>query len=248
MVKRILSEGQLDVNSRDRRARTPVMAAACAGHGGVVNLLINKGSNVSLVDDHDRQGNNILHYTCAGGHVEMVQYVLSLNKVDINSRGHHRWTSVMVAARLGNREMFDLLISKGCDVSNGYGCTNILHAACIGGHLEIVKYVISLDLVDINSRKGFGKTPLMVSALRGDKDVFDFVLSKGGNMSMVTKRGMNILHLVCQKGNLDMVKFILSKDLLEINVRTNEGVTATLIAKRKKNIELYDFLVSNGGQ
>ncbi|XP_048254579.1 serine/threonine-protein phosphatase 6 regulatory ankyrin repeat subunit B-like [Haliotis rufescens] len=314
MVRRILSEGQLDVNSRDRRERTPVMAAACAGHKDVVKLLINAGSNVSLVEDHgynifhiatcigqvamvkyilsqnildinsrtkcnrtpgmmaanrsyrnvlavlvsegadvslrDQRGNDILHYTCAGGQVEMVKYVLSLNKVDINRRGQHGWTSVMVAAILGNREMLDCLISKGSNVSlTANKDTNIHHAACIGGHLEMVKYVVSQDFVDINSRRWNGKTALMRSAQRAHREVFDFILRRGGNMSMVTYKGENILHLVCKntKGTLDMVKYIFSKNLLNINARTKQGDTAALIAKRRKNSEVHNFLVSHGG-
>lgn len=49
MVRHILSEEHLDINSRDGWARTPVMAAACAGYGDVVRLLINAGGDVSLL-------------------------------------------------------------------------------------------------------------------------------------------------------------------------------------------------------
>ncbi|XP_048254580.1 putative ankyrin repeat protein RF_0381 [Haliotis rufescens] len=233
MVKYILSQNILDINSRTKCNRTPVMMAANRSYRNVLAVLVSEGADVSL---RDRRGNNILHYTCAGGQMEMVKYVLSLNKVDINRRGQHGWTSVMVAARLGNREMLDLLMSKGSNVSlTAKEETNILHAACIGGHLEMVKYVVSQYFVDINSRRWNGKTALMISAQWAHREVFDFILRRGGNMSMVTYNGENILHLVCTKGTLDMVKYIFSKNLLNINARTKQGDTAALIAKRRKN-------------
>ncbi|XP_071094926.1 ankyrin repeat domain-containing protein 17-like [Haliotis cracherodii] len=322
MVRRILSKGQLDVNSRDRRERTPVMAAACAGHKDVIKLLINAGSNVSLVEDHgynilhiatcighvamvkyilsqnivdinsrtkcnrtpvmmaangvyrgvfavlvskgadvslrDKRGNNILHYTCAGGQMEMVKYVLSLNKVDINRRGQRGWTSVMVAARLGNREMLDFLISKGSNVSpTANEDTNILHAACIGGHLEMVKYVVSQDFVDINSRRWNGKTALMISAQWAHREVFYFILRRGGGKQFSPERYIpdkpcdqegrsmdNQLHDACLEGNLNMVRRILSGGQLDVNSRDRRERTPVMAAACKRTTRMD---ISDGG-
>ncbi|XP_046558662.1 protein VAPYRIN-like [Haliotis rubra] len=60
-VKRILDTGRADVNCRDVDGRTPVMWAALWGHRDVVELLVSRGADVSLVDD---DGNNTLHYAC----------------------------------------------------------------------------------------------------------------------------------------------------------------------------------------
>ncbi|XP_048257790.1 ankyrin repeat domain-containing protein 16-like [Haliotis rufescens] len=58
-VKRLLSQG-VDVDCR-RGRWTPVMVAARFGHRDVVELLVGKGADVSLVD---RDGYNTLHLAC----------------------------------------------------------------------------------------------------------------------------------------------------------------------------------------
>ncbi|XP_046566061.1 histone-lysine N-methyltransferase EHMT2-like [Haliotis rubra] len=179
MVKYVISQNFVDINSRGHYGWTPMMAAAANGHRKVFDLVMSKGGDASLVDE---SGDNILHWVCRIGDVEMVKYVISLNFVDINSRGHTGRTPMMVAAANGHRKVFDLAMSKGGDASlvdkNG---DNILHCLCRGGDVEMVKYVISLNFVDINSRGHVGRTPMMVAAANGHRKVFDLVMSKGGD-------------------------------------------------------------------
>ncbi|XP_046557457.1 fibronectin type 3 and ankyrin repeat domains 1 protein-like [Haliotis rubra] len=171
MVKYVLSQKVADINSRGQYGRTPVMMAALKGHRKVFYFLVREGADVSLVDD---DGENILHVACIGGHVDMVKYVLSQKVADINSSGQYGSTSVMVAANMGHREVFDVLVSEGADVSLvDDNRNNILHVACIGGHVDMVKYVLSQKVADINSRGQYGRTPVMKAANMGQRKAFD---------------------------------------------------------------------------
>ncbi|XP_046542728.1 uncharacterized protein LOC124253050 [Haliotis rubra] len=149
-VKRILDTGRADVNCRSVGGMTPVMWAALRGHRDVVELLVSRGADVSLVDD---DGNNILHWACEGGDRKTVEFVLSLDGVDINSRGWKSITPVMEAAWWGHRDVLAILVIRGADVSlvDDMG-NNILHWACMGGDRKTVEFVLSLDGMDINSR------------------------------------------------------------------------------------------------
>ncbi|XP_046329915.2 serine/threonine-protein phosphatase 6 regulatory ankyrin repeat subunit A-like isoform X2 [Haliotis rufescens] len=174
-VKRLLSLN-VDVNCR-WYSRTPVMEAAYYGHRDVVELLVSKGADVSLVD---KDGNNILHYACTGGYVEAVKLVLSLNVVDINSRGWRSRTPVMGAAHSGHRDVVELLVSKDADVSlvdeDG---NNILHYACVGGYVETVKYLLSLNVVDIDARDNAGLTAADWARYWGRQRLVDLLVSRG---------------------------------------------------------------------
>ncbi|XP_046582135.1 putative ankyrin repeat protein RF_0381 [Haliotis rubra] len=160
------------------------MAAALRGHRDMVELLARRGADVSLVDDG---GNNILHYACEGGDRETVEFVLSLDGVDINSRGEWRSRAqVMVAARRGHRDVVEFLVSRGADVSLvDDGGNNILHYACEGGDRETVEFVLSLDGVDINSRGGWSMTQVMEAAWRGQRDMVELLVSRGADVSLV---------------------------------------------------------------
>ncbi|XP_048242813.1 ankyrin repeat domain-containing protein 2-like [Haliotis rufescens] len=82
-VKRLLTTPGVVINCRvGWGSRTPVMWAARGGHTEVVELLVKEGANVSLVDKY---GNIILHLAFRGGNMETVEFVLSLNVVDIDA-------------------------------------------------------------------------------------------------------------------------------------------------------------------
>ncbi|XP_067659848.1 fibronectin type 3 and ankyrin repeat domains protein 1-like [Haliotis asinina] len=176
-VKRILDTGRADVNSGGGGGRTPVMAAAWWGHRDVVKLLVSEGGDVSLLDD---DGDNILHWACMGGDRKTVEFVLSLDGVDVNSRDVVGWTPVMSAAGGGHRDVVELLVSRGADVSlvDGGG-NNILHYACGRGDRKTVKFVLSLDGVDVNARNNDGQTAADVARGREHRQLSDLLVSRG---------------------------------------------------------------------
>ncbi|XP_048258038.1 ankyrin repeat domain-containing protein 50-like [Haliotis rufescens] len=246
IVKFVLSLNVMDINSRGSGSWTPVMRAAWGEHRDVVDLLVSKGADVSLVDE---DGDNILHFACSEGHLETVEFVLSLNVVDIDSRGGGSWTPVMRATYRGHRDVVELLVSKGADVSlvDGDG-NNILHLACSEGHLETVEFVLSLNVVDINSRGRWSLTPVMRAARNGHTDVLELLVSKGADVSLVDEDGYNILHWACIEGHLETVEFMLSLNVVDIDARNNDGETAADMARSWGHTRVANLLVSRGAQ
>ncbi|XP_071108959.1 receptor-interacting serine/threonine-protein kinase 4-like [Haliotis cracherodii] len=147
---------------------TPLKEAAEEGYRDILELLLSKGADVSLVgDDCD----TILHLACYGGDIGTVKYILSLNAVDFNkSRGMKNRTPVMVAAYPGNRKVVNLLVTKGADVSlvDDYGDT-ILHLACRGGNVSTVRFLLSLNVVDIDARNKKGRIAAAIARNKGHR-------------------------------------------------------------------------------
>ncbi|XP_067667462.1 ankyrin repeat domain-containing protein 50-like [Haliotis asinina] len=245
MVKHVLAQRHVNINSRGMNGKTPLIFAAFKGHKDVFDSILDEGGDPSLVD---KKGDNILHWVCRGGHVEMVKYVISQNFTDINSRGHYGMTPIMVVAFKGNRRVFDLVLSKGADTSLvDNNCDNILHWVCRGGQVEMVKYVISQNFTDINSRGHYGMTPIMVAAVQGHRQVYDLVMSKGGDASLVDTYGDNILHWVCRGGHVEMVKYIISQNFTDINSKGEYGRTPMMVAAVKGHRRVLDLVMSKGG-
>ncbi|XP_071078436.1 serine/threonine-protein phosphatase 6 regulatory ankyrin repeat subunit B-like [Haliotis cracherodii] len=176
-VKFVLSLNVADINSRGWRSRTPLMEATLRGHRDVVKLLVSEGADVSLVDVF---GNNTLHIACMRGDVETMEFVLSLNVVDINCRGWRSQTPVMGAAWREHRDAVELLVSKGADVSlvDVVG-NNILHWACGGGDVEMVEFVLSLNKVDIDARNNSGRTAADWASLMRRQRVVELLVFRG---------------------------------------------------------------------
>ncbi|XP_046569769.1 inversin-like isoform X3 [Haliotis rubra] len=158
-VKRVLDLGQVDVNCRGEgggRSRTPVMEAAAGwGQRDVVELLLSRGADLSLMD---KDGDNTLHWSCEGGDVGMVELIQSQDVLDVNCREVRSWTPVMRAALGGHRDVAEHLLSRGADVSLvDMEGNNILHWACVGANVGLVELILSLNVVDINTRNKNGE-------------------------------------------------------------------------------------------
>ncbi|XP_067653868.1 inversin-like [Haliotis asinina] len=245
-VKRILAEGDVDINYRGQWSRTPVMQAAWKGHRDVVEFLVGRGADVSLVDSN---GNNVLHFACAGGDLETVKLILSMNVVNINSRGWYNKTPVMMALGSGHRDVVEFLVGRGADVSlvdrNG---NNVLLWACIGGDLETVKLILSLNVgdVDINYKGWYSRTPVMQAAWKGHRDVVEFLVDRGADVSLVDSNGNNVLHFACAGGDLETVKLILSMNVVNINSRGWKNKTPVMWAAGSGHRDVVEFLVGGG--
>ncbi|XP_046585282.1 putative ankyrin repeat protein RF_0381 [Haliotis rubra] len=242
IVKDLLSRGIADIDSRDDRGRTPVMYAAEKGNKKVVDLLVSKGCNLSVVDN---LGGNILHVACLGGNEDFVEDLLSRGIAGIDSRDRVGRTPVLYATGKGNKKIVDLLVSKGCNLSvvDDQG-RNILHAACLGDNEDIVKDLLSRGIADIDSRDDRGKTPAMYATEKGYKKVVDLLVSKGCNLSVVDNLGGNILHVACLGDNEDIVKDLLSRGIADIDSRDDRGRTPVMYAAEKGNKKVVDLLIA----
>ncbi|XP_048242601.1 uncharacterized protein LOC124148037 [Haliotis rufescens] len=226
------------INKKGMNGWTPIMVAAVFGHKSVFDFLESEGADLSLVDTN---GNNLLHLTCVGGNMAIVQHLLS--DYNINQRGMFGCTPIMVAAVVGHKNVFDFLESKGADLllvdTTG---NSLLHLACRGGSMTIVQHLLSDS--NMNQRGMFGCTPIMVAAVNGHKSMFDFLESKGAELSLVDTKGNSLLHLACQGGNMTIVQHLLSDS--NINQRGANGLTPIMFAAFKGHKRMFDFLESAG--
>ncbi|XP_071086094.1 putative ankyrin repeat protein RF_0381 [Haliotis cracherodii] len=244
-VKGILSDSRVPINSRGIFGRTPIMVASENGHSELVNLLVEQIScDLSLTDD---DGDNILHRACYGGHLEIVEKVLSENCVDINSSGRRGRTPVMMAAWGGQMNTFSLLVHKGASLELlDEGRDNILYWACAGGNWKIVRYILSKDIININCRGWSGMTPSMMAAWKGQTNVLEFLVNRGCDMLQRDDHNKNLLHWVCYGGHLDTDNYVLSKNLGDINSAGLRGMTPVMVAAREGHIKVLDLLLKKG--
>ncbi|XP_046334051.2 protein VAPYRIN-like [Haliotis rufescens] len=188
-----------------------------------------------------------LHYACENGYLGKVRKILSKTGVNILNCRVKGMTPLMKAAEEGNRDILELLISKGADVSLvGDECDNILHLACYGGEIETVKYILSLNAVDFNKSRGMkNRTPVMAAA-NGNGKVVELLVTKGADVSLVDDYGDTILHLACRRGDVRMVRFLLSLNVVDIDARNKKGWTAADVARDEGHGRVVRLLVSRG--
>ncbi|XP_046571002.1 putative ankyrin repeat protein RF_0381 [Haliotis rubra] len=243
IVKHVLARKMWDIDTRDNDGWTPVLHAANNGHKDVFDALVEAGADLSLVDG-DKE--TILHLACDGGNVEIIKYLLTQDIGDIGNRDIYGLTLVIHAAYNGDKDVFDILVEAGGAVSQvGYNEETILHLSCEGENVEIIKYLLAHENVDIDSRDGGGWTPVMQVAMVECDDVFDLLVKWGADLSLLDEDNNNILHLACGGNSIEIVRYLLTHDIVDINSRDGEGDTPAMIAACEGHEDVFFLLVDH---
>ncbi|XP_067660126.1 putative ankyrin repeat protein RF_0381 [Haliotis asinina] len=245
IVKYVLTQNIMGINSRQKYGFTPAMNAALYKRKEAFDLLVKAGADLLLMNDLEQ---TILHVACQGGNIVIIKYLIKREIVDIDSRDVDGWTAVMHAASDGRKDVFDVLVKAGANLSLvNSNNESILHLACVEENVEIVKYLMKRDIVDINSQDINGWTPIMHAVSGGHKDVFDVFLEAGADLSHVSHKKENILHLACDGGNTEIVKYLVKQDIVDLNSQDVNGWTPLMFAAYAGDAEVFGVLVEAGG-
>ena len=106
-IVRCLVESGADVNARNRRKSTPIMATFEYGHLSIITYLVNKGA---FVDLQDTDGITALHIAAEIGHLKTVSQLLTLGASQLpNNQG---LTPLLYACDKGSIEIVEYLIKR----------------------------------------------------------------------------------------------------------------------------------------
>ncbi|XP_048243905.1 serine/threonine-protein phosphatase 6 regulatory ankyrin repeat subunit A-like isoform X2 [Haliotis rufescens] len=248
IVKHVLSMKTCDINrQRGYCKKTPVMMALERGHYDVYHLLVSEGADLTLTDEGNK---DCLMLACVGGNLSLVKHVLSMKTCDINRRvGYRKQTPVMMALERGQYDVYHLLVSEGADLTltDQYN-RDCLMLACEGGNISIVKHVLSMKTFDINRQRGYcKKTPVMMALGRGHYDVYHLLVSEGADLTLTDKYNRDCLMLACVRGNISIVKHVLSMKTCDINRQGGRlKQTPVMMALKGRHYDVCYLLVSEG--
>lgn len=116
----------------------PLHIAADGGHIDTVRLLVEKGAQYNALDDNKRTP---LYCACRFGRVQVVEYLLSLDGVNLQHRDNKGQTALYVACREGHMNIVTHLLRRDPTLATiaANDGTSPLAAAQAGGHEEIIK-------------------------------------------------------------------------------------------------------------
>ena len=139
----------------------------------------NSNDNTSMI--------NPLVYAIQTRNNENAKYLLSLKQIQPDWNLFYKTTPFLLSCYVGNLEMVEYFINnyylnteKGSvdifQIVEKSG-ENALHLATRQSHFDVVKYLVSLNVFDLNAKSSQDETPLQVAARLGYKDIFDFLKS-----------------------------------------------------------------------
>ena len=161
LVEKLLASGG-NVDARDARGRTALLAATHGNYPEVARRLIAAGANVNAKDDIE---DSPFLYAGAEGRVEILRMTLAAG-ADLKSLNRYGGTALIPACHNGHLEAVKVLLNTSIDINhvNRLGWTALLEAVILGDggpvHTEIVALLLKAGArTDIADREG-------VSALR----------------------------------------------------------------------------------
>lgn len=124
---------------------------------------------------------------------------------------------------------------------------NLLYYACLGNHINLIKYLLRKNNNLFSNKYQFGRNILHHAAKFGSPKIFELLLSNSLDWSdlvdTVDQDGTSVLHIACQCGNIEIAQIILHKSKKDINTVDKCGLTALDYAYINSHLETCDLIL-----
>ena len=146
--------------------------------------------------------------------VNMLLNCSGLNKRATNNLGQN---AVHVAVQSGNREMLEIVTGQKLSIGQEPDNRGMipLHIAVLTNNLPAVQHLVENCRYDIeieavvNKEQNEDFTPVHYAAHKGNFEILQYLLDRGGNINCKSKKGVTCLHLACSSGMIDMVRYLI---------------------------------------
>jgi ankyrin repeat protein len=204
-------ESRIDVNSEDKKSRTPLLLACYNDNRDLVNMLLTKGAKVNASDNF---GLTPLHVAAKNGYANIVELLIE------------KGANVNAEASDG-LELYEL--------HNEYrrSGSKPLHFAI--SYIDVTKLLVS-NGADINAKDEGGQTSLQKAIFHGDKEVVNFLIAEGAEIS---------IHLAAYIGSFAKVKSLIERGT-DPNSRNKDGDTVLHLAVSGGHNDIAGLLIDSG--
>jgi len=197
------------------------------------------------------------------GDLEYTKTILEENPKFVNSKDESGATLLILAARMGNKDLCEVLIANGADLKAQGQYGTALHEAAIGNHKDIVELLIK-NGADVNAKDKSGNTPLYYASTFGwggkrninDWDIARSLVSNGADINMKPGSDDTPLHSAALYAPEEIVRLFLDNGA-NVNVRLsslgwprkpNNGPAPLHNAcmRADKNTKIVELLIAGG--
>ena len=185
-------------------------------------------------------------WRCEKGSFEIVELLLTDQKVRIDVQDRKGFTPLHFAAARNDVRIAELLLREGNirkidlnAIKDNEG-NSVLHIAAAWKADEVVFKLIGTN-VDINERNNFGCTPLLLAVDNRSPNIAEFLLQNKACWSIPAYNGNTVLHLSVHHGLSKIVRLLLEEGC-DPNTENNDGVMPMQMASLDWSDIIVDLL------
>lgn len=241
---------------------TPLHTASAHGKVDIVTEVIECNPN-----QKNTCGQSCIHLATQHGHLELVKYLMEKAMGDTTLGKESAEVSSYIAAMEGHLDILKFTIeTMGTDAhfrvtEEAFGFTqsvgllarysharskSLVHAACLGGHLDVVRYLVDEQGCDPSHPDDNGVTPLHLACKEGQIDVVKYLLTEKNNFEVKgDSENVTPLHYAAASGHLDILKYLIRNMKCDPKSKTHMQDTALHYASDHGHFEVARYLVEN---
>ncbi|MBV2146268.1 MAG: ankyrin repeat domain-containing protein, partial [Wolbachia endosymbiont of Pissodes strobi] len=261
-VVEYLIEKGASLKAKNKDGKTPLDLAIQKGHTDIVQMIkqiqsdLNekllsavKSSDLNKVEDlisqgailevKDSNGNTLLHYASQNNHLEVVEYLIKKG-ASLKAKNKDGETPLELAVQKNYIGIIEFLKKTQLDLDEE------LLATVKGNDLNKVKALVSQG-ASLEAKDNSDNTPLHNACNNGHVKVVEYLIKEGASLKAKNKDGEAPLHVAVQHdGTLEVIEFILNRDLSGINDITNDGRTPLHLAIQGNKPNTVELLLRKG--
>lgn len=160
-------------------------------------------------------------------------------QVNISMKDHA--SPLFIAAQNGHRNVCVLLINRGAvvDKTRSDGATPLWIAAQMG-HDHVCKVLLQ-NGAQVDALRCDNSTPLFKASHKGYTAVVEQLLKYNPNLGLLPN-GESAMHAACLFGQMAVVKQLVAAGFCNYYLRSQDGLTPRLVAKREGYLGVYEYL------
>jgi len=227
MVKILIAQNA-DINQGDINGMTALHVAAQKGNFPLFELLIKNGADTKSLMI---KKTTVLQIAAGNGSIEIVDFLIKKDKAHINARNRDGFTALDFATQTNRRDVMELLVRNGGVISSyrWRRSVSIDTSAKVGSFFVAKKLIDSI--VDPKIKSNSARIALESAIKGGRLDVIQTLsLSPEACETFASKLDLeenSALHVAAEKGQVDVIRYLIRKEFPIIETDGQEGVTQT---------------------
>ena len=224
---------------------TPLMLASWRGQTDMVELLLSQGADVDAAGE---DGHSALSRAAQSGHLRIVEMLLNAGASAVpDSDSGTKISPLISAVESGHEDIVRRLVREYDHSGTSVGWLHqALSIAIERGSGAVAKALLETG-VPWEIKTAQISSSWLTAALRGDIDLLEILLARGGDVDAADHFGQTALMTAAQAGHHRLVEYLL-RHHAQVDKQNQEGHTALALAARAGRPDGVALLLAAGGR